>query len=90
MVLSRFSLFLTLVSTIETTFSRFHISGKTSFFNDSLKIIFRGIVIDSLQILMILTDKLPHPCASVGSRDFIISNMSFSVAWKEFILLFAL
>ena len=89
MVLSRFSLFLTLVSTIETTFSRFHISGKT-FFNDSLKIIFRGIVIDSLQILMILTDKLPHPCALVGSRDFIISNMSFSVAWKEFILLFAL
>ena len=39
---------------------------------------------------MILTDKLSHLCTLVGSRDYIISNMSFSVAWKEFILLFIL
>ena len=60
------------------------------FFNDSLKTIFRGIVFDSLQILIILTDKLSHLCTLVGSRDYTISNMSFSVAWKEFILLFIL
>ena len=52
--------------------------------------IFIGAVIDSLQVLIILTDKLSHPCELGGSSDFIISFMSFSVAWKEFILMFVL
>ena len=50
--------------------------------------IFIGAVIDSLQMLIILTDKLSHPRELDGSSDFIISFMSFSVAWKEFILMF--
>ena len=52
--------------------------------------IFIGAVIDSLQMVIILTDKLSHPCELGGSSDFIISFMSFSVAWKEFILMFVL
>ena len=52
---------------------------KYTIFNDFSKIIFRGIVIDSLQILIIVTDKILHLCALSGSSYFIISNMSFSV-----------
>ena len=33
---------------------------------------------------------MSHTCALVGSSDFIISNMFFSAAWKEFILQFLL
>ena len=73
-----------------TTFALFHISGNTPFFNDTIKIIFRGMVIGSLQIFIILTDKLSYPCALGGSNDFSLGNMSFSVAWKELILLFVL
>ena len=68
----------------------FHISGNTQVFNNYSNIIFRDIVIDSLQILTILIDKLSQPCALVGSSGFIVRNILFSVVWKQFILLFVL
>ena len=37
-----------------------------------------------------MVNRLSQPCALVGSSDFIIGNVSFSVAWKQFILLFFL
>ena len=43
------------------------------------------MVIDSLQTLVILTDKVLHPCTLVRSSYFISSNMSFSVERKHFI-----
>ena len=48
------------------------------------------MVIDSLQTLVIVTDKLLHPCTLVRSSYFISGNMSFSVEKKHFILLFVL
>ena len=68
----------------------FQISGNFPSFNNCSNFIFKGTVIDILQILTFLIDKLSHPCALVGSNDFFIGNISFSVTQKEFTLVFVL
>ena len=60
------------------------------FFNDFSNIIFKGIVIDSLQIFIILIDILLYPCDLLESNDFIIDNISLFVTQKEFILVLVL
>ena len=52
----------------------------------SLHRIFKGIVITSLQIWIILIDKLSYPWAVLGSNDFNIDSISFSEILKDFIL----
>ena len=49
--------------------------------------IFNGKISDWLQIFIILIDILSQPWALLGSNDFIIANISFSVTWKDLILL---
>ena len=53
------------------------------------KVSFKGIVI-TLQIWMILIDRLSHPWALVGSTGFIIDSISFSEMLNDFILVFFL
>ena len=63
-------------------FPFFHMSGKIYFFSDSSKMIFRGIVTDSLQIFIILIDILSHPRALLESNEFIIDNIFLFITQK--------
>ena len=70
-----------------TTFAFFHISGNLPFLRECSKIIFNGKISDWLQIFIILIDILSQPWALLESNVFIIANISFSVTWKDLILL---
>ena len=48
---------------------------------------FNGKISERLQIFIILIGILSQPCALLGSNVFIIANISFSVTWKDLILL---
>ena len=69
-----------------TTFTFFHVSGNLPFLRDCLKIIFKGKISDWLQIFIILIDILSQPWALLGYYVSIISGISFSITWKEWIL----
>ena len=64
----------------------FHISGNLPL-KECLKITFNGKTNDWLQIFIILIDILSQPWALLGSNDFIVANISFSVTWEDLILL---
>ena len=64
----------------------FHISGNLPL-KECLKITFNGKTNDWLQIFIILIDILSQPWALLGSNVFTIANISFSVTWKDLILL---
>ena len=51
---------------------------------------FKGIVTDSLQILIILIDALSYQCDFLESKDFIIGNISLFATRKEPILMLVL
>ena len=70
-----------------TTFAFFYIFGNLPFLRECSKIIFNGKISDWLQIFIILIDILSQPWALLGSNVFIIANISFSVTWKDLILL---
>ena len=53
------------------------------FFNTSSNIMFKGIVTDSLQILIILINTLSCQCDFLESKDFIIGNISLFATRKE-------
>ena len=53
------------------------------FFNTSSNIMFKGIVTDSLQILIILINNLSCQCDFLESKDFIIGNISLFATRKE-------
>ena len=64
-----------------------YISGNLPFLRECSKMIFNGKISDWLQIFIILIDILSQPWALLGSNVFIIANISFSVTWKDLILL---
>ena len=73
----------------ETTLVFFHISGNIPFFIDSSHIIFTGILTASLQIFIILIDRLSYPRDLLASKDFPvdnIDNISFFASQKKLIL----
>ena len=61
-----------------------------SFFNDSSCILFKGIVTDSQQVFIILTDMLSYPGDLLESNDFNIDNIPLFVTRKELILVLVL
>ena len=65
----------------------FPYSGNLPFLSEWSKIIFNGKISDWQQIFIILIDILSQPWALLGSNVFIIANISFSVRWKDLILL---
>ena len=73
-----------------TTLVFFHISGNIHFFNDPLKITFKGVVTNSLQFFIILIDILSYPYDLLEFNDFIIDNISLFVTRKELILVLVL
>ena len=46
--------------------------------------------VHSIKIWMILINILSQLCALIASHEFTISNILFSVTWKDFTLLFVL
>ena len=60
---------------------------KFTFFKRMFENNFNGKISAWLQIFIILIDILSQPWALLGSNVFIIANISFSVTWKDFILL---
>ena len=60
---------------------------KFTFFKRMFENNFNGKISDWLQIFIILIDILSQPWALLGSNIFIIANISFSVTWKDLILL---
>ena len=73
-----------------TTFAFFHIFRNLPFLRECLKITFYCKISDWLQIFIILINILSQPWALLGSNVFIIANISFSVTWKDLILLLVL
>ena len=63
----------------------FHISGNISFFNDSLNIIFKGIVTHSLKVFIIIIDILSYKCDLLESDESIIGCAFLFVTQKELI-----
>ena len=59
-----------------TALAFFHISGNSPFFNDSSIIVFKAILTESLQFLIILIATLSYPCDLTEANDFIIDNIS--------------
>ena len=59
-------------------------------FNKCSNIIFKGIVIDAPQILIIFIGILPQPWALDEPKVFIINDISSLVTWYEVILAFVL
>ena len=70
-----------------TTFSFFHISGTLPFLREYSKITFNSKISDWIPIFIILIDILLQPWALLGSNVFVIASISFSVTWKDLILL---